>query len=154
MKCPICATEVSNTVASCPVCGKIMEAEQPKQTMQSEQLNDSDVFSIDDVFKPLPVEISQSEILKSMMKYNTQPEEAEETPRLKDEAVAADQEQQSEAPKAKSYSMRVDSKPQDHRPQQNMSVQGQPAINTETPEQKKKTPIMMKLGSFVKLRHA
>ena len=95
MKCPICATEISNTVTSCPVCGRIMAAEQPK---------DSDVFSIDDALKPLPVEISQSEILKSMMKYNVQPKEEEE------EAVA--------------------------------------------PEQKKKTPIIMKLGQFVKLRHA
>ena len=147
MKCPICATEISNTVTSCPVCGRIMEAEQPK---------DSDVFSIDDALKPLPVEISQSEILKSMMKYNAQPQPKveEEAPQLKEEAVAPVQEQQSEAPKSKGYSMRVDSKPQDHKPQQNMSTQGQPVINTETPEQKKKSPIMMKLGQFVKLKHA
>ena len=29
MKCPICATEVANTVTSCPVCGRIMAVEQP-----------------------------------------------------------------------------------------------------------------------------
>ena len=85
MKCPICATEISNTVTSCPVCGRIMAAEQPK---------DSDVFSIDDALKPLPVEISQSEILKSMMKYNAQPQPKveEEAPQLKEEAVAPVQE--------------------------------------------------------------
>ena len=146
MKCPICATEISNTVTSCPVCGRIMAAEQPK---------DSDVFSIDDALKPLPVEISQSEILKSMMKYNAQPkEEEEEAHQLKEEAVAPEQEQQIETPKSKGYSMRKDSKPKDYNPHQNMSAQGQPVIERETPEQKKKTPIIMKLGQFVKLRHA
>ncbi len=159
MKCPICATEISNTVTCCPVCGRIIEAEQPKDTAAAVNVNtnasvDADVFSIDDVLKPLPVEISQSEILKSMMKYNAQPVEEEEAPGLKEEAVASQEEQQSEAPKSKGYSMRIDSKPQDHKPQQNMSTQGQPVINTETPEQKKKIPIMSKLGQFVKLRHA
>ncbi len=158
MKCPICATEVANTVTSCPVCGRIMEAEQPakvEQPVKAEQPADSDAFSIDDVFKPIPVEISQSEILKSMMQYNAQPkEEEEEAPQLKEEAVAPEQEQQIETPKSKGYSMRTDSKPKDYNPHQNMSAQGQPVIERETPEQKKKTPIIMKLGQFVKLRHA
>ena len=101
------------------------------------------------------MEISQSEILKSMMKYNAQPkEEEEEAPQLKEEAVAPEQEQQIETPKSKGYSMRKDSKPKDYNPHQNMSAQGQPVIERETPEQKKKTPIIMKLGQFVKLRHA
>ena len=160
MKCPICATEISNTVTCCPVCGRIIEAEQPKDTAAAVNVNtnasvDADVFSIDDVLKPLPVEISQSEILKSMMKYNAQPkEEEEEAPQLKEEAVAPEQEQQIETPKSKGYSMRKDSKPKDYNPHQNMSAQGQPVIERETPEQKKKTPIIMKLGQFVKLRHA
>lgn len=162
MNCPICATEISNTATSCPVCGRIMAVEQPTDSATAVESTtsttsttstvstasaDSTVFSIDGAFEPVPAEILHSDILKSMMKYNVQPKAEEEAPQIKEEAAAPVQEQQVEAPAPKSYSMRTESQPK-------VSAPVQPVKETETQEQKKKTPIIMKLGQFVKFRHA
>ena len=172
MRCPICDTEVSNTVTSCPVCGRIMAVESPAEsTDTSASTNasasidtsaivastntstsaDSTVFSIDGAFEPIPAEILHSDILKSVMKFNEQP-------KVEEEAAAPEPKVQAEAPKLKAETpkLKVKSAPEQKQPVINSAApeQKQPAAESAAPEQKKKTPIMTKLGQFVKLRRA
>lgn len=65
MKCPICGTEVTNTLKNCPTCGRIIEPEPVKDDM---------TFSLDDLLENDTTESMRRPVTgKLTMKDNTQP---------------------------------------------------------------------------------